>query len=362
MMKSRHRAKAFNVIVLCIGLLFGFELSAKTDDAECTVRIGQSEILDLDQPIKRVAISKPEIADATVISPRQLLLDGKSTGTTTLIIWPETGKYQKIRLRVCTGENPCQVMLHVRFMEVNRSALKEFGSDLLFKKLKIGSEQFEVGSYGGKLSTPSDPLSLSTLVDFSFAIPSQRFSAILKALQENDFLSILAAPTLSAVSGAEANFLAGGEFPIPIVSGTAGMQTITIQFKEFGIKLKFVPTVLDTALVNIKVIAEVSSLDFENGVVISGFRIPSLVSRKAETTVELKEGQYLVIGGLLSNELSQVVSKIPLLGQIPILGTIFSSRRYQKKETELLVTLSPQIVQAVSEESVPQLDLKERAD
>jgi pilus assembly protein CpaC len=110
--------------------------------------------------------------------------------------------------------------------------------------------------------------------------------------------------------------------------------------------------------VRIKVMAEVSHLDFENGIVLSGFRIPSLVTRKAETTVELEEGKYLIVGGLLSNESSEVISKIPVLGSIPILGKLFSSQRYQNKESELLVTLSPQIIQAVSREDVPQLQLR----
>jgi pilus assembly protein CpaC len=221
--------------------------------------------------------------------------------------------------------------------------------------MKIGNERVDMGSYGGNVNVPSDPLALSNTVDFFFSIPNRNVSAVFRALQDNNLLSVLAAPNLSAVSGTEAAFLAGGEFPIPIVSGSMGMQTLTIQFKEYGIKLKFLPTVLDSALVRIKVMAEVSNLDFENGIQLSGFRIPSLVTRKTETTVELEDGRYLIVGGLLSNETSEVISKIPVLGSIPVLGKLFSSQRYQNKESELLVTVSPQIVQAVSKEDVPQL-------
>ena len=181
---------------------------------------------------------------------------------------------------------------------------------------------------------------------------------MLKALEDNNFISILATPNLSAISGSEASFLAGGEFPIPIVSGSMGMQTVTIQFKEYGVRLKFLPTVLDSNVVNIKVTAEVSSLDFENGVTLSGFQIPSLVTRKAETTVELDEGQYLVMGGLLSNDLSETLSRIPVLGHIPILGKLFSSKRYMNRESELLITLSPRIISPLSKEEIPELHLK----
>jgi pilus assembly protein CpaC len=327
-------------------------------DARLTVRIGQSEVVDFAQPIKRVAISNPDVADATVISPTQILVDGKSSGVTSMVVWRESGPYQKTRLTVCGDAHSRQITLHVRFMEVNKSALKEFGSDFLVKNMKMGSERVDAGSYGGSVNAPSDPLALSNTVDFFFSIPNRNISAVFKALQDNNLLSILAAPNLSAVSGAEATFLAGGEFPIPIVSGSMGMQTLTIQFKEYGVKLKFVPTVLDTALVNIKVMAEVSNLDFENGILLSGFRIPSLVTRKTETTVELKEGQTLVIGGLLSNESSEVTSKIPVLGSIPVLGKLFSSQRYLNKESELLVTLSPQIVHFVPAGEAPQLELR----
>ena len=329
--------------------------AAPAAEARLTVHVGQSEVIDFAQPIKRVAISNPEIADATVISPTQLLVDGKSAGVTTLVVWSESGPYRKYRLAASDDAALQQVMLHVRFMEVNKSALKEFGVDFLVKNMKLGSERGDAGFFGGNVSAPSDPLMLSNTVDFFYAIPTQNISAIFKALQDNNFLSVLAAPNLSAVSGTEASFLAGGEFPIPIVSGAMGTQTLTIQFKEYGIKLKFIPTVLDTSLVRIKVMAEVSNLDFENGIQLSGFRIPSLVTRKAETTVELEEGRYLVVGGLLSNEVSEVLSKIPILGSIPVLGKLFSSQRYQNQESELLVTLSPQVLRSVSAEEAPQL-------
>ena len=276
-----------------------------------------------------------------------------------LFIWMEDGTTVKYLVKIQNESSIHQIMLHVKFMEINKNALKEWGTDFLIKNRQIGSEIFDVGSFAGKVTGPSDPLTLGNAVDFFFNIPSREVSAMIQALHENNLLSILAAPNLSAMSGEEASFLAGGEFPIPIVSGSMGTQTVTIQYKEFGIKLRFIPTVMDSNLVNIKVATEVSSLDFENGIELSGFRVPSLMSRKTETTVELKEGEYLIIGGLLSNEVSQLKSKIPILGDIPVLGALFSSRRYLNKESELLITLTPRIIQSIQENNVPELHLPE---
>lgn len=352
-------AKIFN-FYFWLFIISNINLFAKVDDLELTVYIDQSEVLSFQHPVKRVAIANPEIADATVISSNQILVIGKSVGITSMIVWSDTGEHIRYRLKVQNESSSYQVMLKVRFMEVNKSALKEFGSDFLVKNAKVSNQRLDVGSFGGKVSKPSDPLELGNTVDLFFAIPTQNLSSIFKALQENNLLSILATPNLSAISGSEASFLAGGEFPIPIVSGSMGMQTVTIQFKEFGVKLKFVPTVLDSNLINIKVAAEVSNLDFENGITLSGFQIPSLVTRKAETTVELEEGQYLIIGGLLSNEITKTVSKIPVLGHIPVLGLLFSSKRYLNKESELLIALSPQIVHSIAEEEVPELNMDDK--
>lgn len=352
-LNDQIKKTSYQIVHSCLFLfLLAAGSSISKNSIDLTIYIGQSEVIGFEQPVKRVAISNPDVAYANVVSPHQILVDGKSKGVTSLVIWPESGDYVKYRLNVCSEALRDQVMLEMRFMEINKSALKTFGSDFLIQKMKMGSEQVDVGSYGGKVSEPSVPLALGNSVDMFFSVTSQDITAIIKALYEDNLLSILAAPNLSAVSGEEASFLAGGEFPIPIVSGTMGMQTVTIQFKEYGVSLKFIPTVLDSQIVNIKVAAEVSHLDFENGILISGFRIPSLVTRKAETTVELKEGQFLILGGLLSNDVSQTISRIPILGQIPILGKLFSSKRYQTNESELLVTLSPKIVHEMSQDEI----------
>jgi len=236
------------------------------------------------------------------------------------------------------------VVLRVRFAEVKKTAVRELGVDFLAQDKEVNGETVTVGSYAGKVSMPYTPLVLSDNVDFLLSVPSQNISSIVRALEEKRLLNMIAKPNLSATNGGEAKFLAGGEFPVPIVSGTGAMQTVTIVFKEFGIKMNFVPTIMDTNMVNVKVMSEVSTLDFENGIELSGFRIPALITRRAETTVELQTGRYLVIGGLVSREMTNNMSNVPFLGKIPILSYLFSSERYKNEDTELIVLITPTIV------------------
>jgi pilus assembly protein CpaC len=357
----KKNTKIIKIVALFLGLisLSNHPLYGKGSDKELVIYIGQSDVLAFAQSVKRVAIANPDIADATVISPTQILVIGKGLGVTSMVVWSETESYTKYKLKIQNESSDHQVMLQVRFMEVNKTALKEFGMDFLVKGIRSGKESIDVGSFGGKVNDASDPLNLGSAVDMLFRIPSRDISTIIKALYEDNLLTLLATPNLSAISGSEASFLAGGEFPIPVVSGAAGMQTVTIAWKEFGVKLKFTPTVLDSNIINIKVDAEVSSLDFENGVTLSGFSVPSLVSRKSETTVELEEGRYLIIGGLLTSEMAKSVSKIPILGHIPVLGRLFSSRRFLNKESELLITLTPQIIESITKEEIPELKLND---
>jgi len=319
---------------------------------------GQSEVIDFKKPVNRIAISNPDVASASVITPLQILIDGKESGITTMVVWPENETYIKYKLRVVSGGSKEQVMLNVKFIEVNKSALKTLGFDFLVKKFTVGEDLIDMGSYAGKVNDPSDPLLLGNSVDFFFNSTTQNISGIIKALWQNNLLTILAAPNLSARSGSEARFLAGGEFPIPLVSGTGGTQTVSIVFKEYGVRLKFLPTVIGSKLIKIKVEAEVSNLDFDNGIILSGFHIPSLDTRKAETEVELEEGQYFILGGLLSSDMAKTISKIPGLGHIPILGKLFSSERYLNNESELLITLSPTIVRGITKKEIPEMKLK----
>jgi pilus assembly protein CpaC len=261
-----------------------------------------------------------------------------------MIVWNENEEFRNYVVIVNNDGDSHQVMLQVRFAELKKSALNELGIDFLHQGWGIGGETVQFGSFAGQVSSPNIPLLISETVDLFVAIPTEDISAIIKALEQKNLLTTLANPNLTAVDGAEASFLAGGEFPIPIVRGSVGEQTVTIEFKEFGIKLGFIPTVLDSSMINIKVSLEVSSLDFENGIVLSGFRIPALMSRKTQTTVEINDGRHFVIGGLLSKETTKTVSGVPLLWRIPILGRFFSSERSIENDTELIVLITPHMV------------------
>jgi hypothetical protein len=167
---------------------------------------------------------------------------------------------------------------------------------------------------------------------------------VIKALENKGLFQSLAEPNLIASNGKEASFLAGGEYPYPVAQGGTGVTAVTIVFKEFGVRLSFTPTVLGGDLINLKVKPEVSSLDFANGVSLSGFRVPALSTRRTETEVELQDGQTFAIAGLMNNSVSSTMSKVPGIGDIPVLGYLFRSRAYQKQQTELVVMITPQIV------------------
>lgn len=346
-------------------------LNAETNNQQVRIGVGHSEVLEFKQPVKRISIANPDVADATVTSPSQILVNGKALGSTSLIVWDEGERYTTYKLIVHSEASRNQVMLRVRFAEVNRSALKELGINFWAKRQKIGSEEVTVGSFGGKVSSVVDPFLLpfdkvpdkakgdfvdevlTDNVDFFLSIPTQNIATVIRALEEKNLLTTLAKPNLSAINGTEASFLAGGEIPIPIVSGVTNQ--VTIQYKEFGIRLKFIPTVLDSELVNISVTTEASSLDFDNGIILSGFRIPALITRKTETTVELKDGEHFVIGGLLMNEVAKTVSRVPIIGQIPVLGKLFSSTRFLNNESELIMVIAPHIIPSMREGTIPEI-------
>jgi pilus assembly protein CpaC len=356
-----------NLVVLAVLWLVALaatqgSLWAAGDVQRLMVGVGQTEILDFARPISRISIANPDIADATVTSPRQVIVNGKKIGSTTLIVWDEDENYTFYRLVVHSEHTYNQVMLQVRFAEIDRSAFRQFGTDFVVRNINADGDEVDIGSFGGKVVSPAfgtegDPLVLNDNVDFWLAVPTRNITTVIKALEEKRLLTMLARPNLSALSGAEASFLAGGEIPVPVVSGTSGQ--VSVEYKEYGIRLNFVPTVLDSELVNIKVAAEVSSLDFDNGIVLSGFKIPALISNKAQTVIEIRDGELFVIGGMILNQLARGETGVPVLSHIPILGYLFSSHRYQNNESELLIMISPHVVKPMTEESAPEIRSEE---
>jgi pilus assembly protein CpaC len=261
-----------------------------------------------------------------------------------------------------------QVMLKVQFAEVDRVKLDQFGFNILstgaantpgtistgqFGQPSLGSSGLITGVIGGSLTGSTTSLSASSLLNIFLFRPDLNLGATIQALQERNVLQILASPNLMARSGEPAKFLAGGEFPFPVVQGGAGSNgtAVTIQFKPFGVRLDFTGTI-DGDIIRLKVAPEVSTLDFTNAVTISGFSVPAISTRRAETEVDLRSGQSFGIAGLLDKRATVQLSKVPGIGDIPILGQLFRSRSINRTNTELLVMVTPIIVDPLSEKVI----------
>jgi pilus assembly protein CpaC len=338
----------------------GYRLPAASGE-KIRLFVGTSRVIEFDSRVTRVSIGNPEIADVLVVgTSRQVLINAKSQGTTSLGIWDESDKVILFDVLVSTDIINAQVILQVRFAEAQRKALRESGIDLFLvdeSPTVFADNDLEsiraaslVGGTGEKFfdEIPRE-LEGSTTGILHVTPKSGDVAAIIRALEEEGKVTTLAEPNLVALSGQEASFLAGGEFPVPIVT----QNTVYIEYKEFGIALDFLPTVVDTGRINLKVNPEVSTIDFDNAVIISGFRIPATRTRRAETTVEMQSGESLILAGLLSGSLGESIRKVPLLGDIPILGKLFSSERYQADETELVIVITPSIARSYSAVRTP---------
>ena len=382
--------------------------ASETDTSEVALLVGRSTLLSVGSPITRVSLTSPNIADAMVTSPGQLLIHGKAPGTISMFVWDRAGGIKRYEvvvrrdlsellqqvkqlfpgepisvhsngkdvvisgtvtskyvidkaaevatgyvekkedvvnlLRQQEGVASNQVMLRVRFAEVSRSALQELGASFFTNGLddrwvgRTSTQQFSSPVFDEGRAVFSDLLNLF-LFDAKNSV-----GGVIKALQNKGLFQSLAEPNLIAENGKEASFLAGGEYPYPVVQGGGDRNTVTIQFKEFGVRLTFTPTIVGNDLVKLKVAPEVSSLDFANALTIQGFRIPAISTRRTQTEVELQDGQTFAIAGLMNNTLTSQMSKIPGIGDIPILGHLFRSKAAQKNQTELVVMITPTIL------------------
>jgi len=320
------------------------------------VTVGQSVTQKLDNKVKTVSIADSDVADVVVAGPNEVLINGKRVGLTTLVVWDENNVSSVFDVVVRGPFSDLKIELRVQLAEVNRTRASELGVDLFGWTDVDGNDQLAVGSYGGHVSTPTAPLSMfegaptdGASLAFQYITGEKALQGVVHAMMQNGVLHVLAQPNVVAASGQEAEFLSGGELPIPVaVSGTQGGTTVTIEWKEFGVKVKFVPTIVDSNVVNLQISPEVSSLDYGNGIELSGFTLPALRSRKAKTTVELRDQETLVIGGLLMEQEENVRTRIPVLGHIPVLGYLFSDTRKVKTNTELMLVVSPHIVRALA--------------
>jgi len=415
------------LLVIVVGLWAPAEVLGQEVEPTTVLRVpvGNSSVVMHGAVLDRVSIGNPDIADAVVVSAQEVVVNGKTPGTTSLLLWDRAGGRAVYSVRVTAdapmlerefatlfpGEDiraravgntvilegevedprmaqravlvaqglgegvmvldhiavprPSQVLVQVRFAEVSRNALQELGANLLIYdgenvKAILGSGDVarsrsqRSGGAGEGEGIADNPLQFSEVVSdavnfFVFHQPSG-LGAFIKMLQQRGLFRSLAEPSLLAASGDSAQFLAGGEFPYPVLQGGTASNAVTIQFKEFGIRLNFKPVITNSGMVRLSVAPEVSQLDFANAVQISGFLIPSLLSRRAETTVELADGQTFAIAGLVDNSMAKAVTKVPILGDIPILGYLFKSEEFRQNRTELLVLVTVHKVAPMDEQ------------
>jgi len=310
--------------------------------------VGNSFPISTPLTITRVSVANPDIADVVVISDHELVINARAPGETDAIVWPRTGDRQHFRVSVRNSAARLQVVVAIKFAEVRKDALRELGISGLYRDAhtRVGTGVF--GNDGqirpdGSVITPAVNQFLTVLTDFN----TTRLLGYLQLQEQKGYARTLAEPNVMAANREEASFLAGGEIPIPVAQGGGGNLAdtrITIQYKEYGIRLHFISDVINDSLVKLNVQPEVSSLDYNNSVVLSGFRIPALLTRRLQTTVDVRRNESLVLTGLFNDERQKVKTGIPLLMDLPILGSLFASTQWQRNESELLIVVTPVLV------------------
>ncbi len=385
------------------------------------VTVGKSLIIDSPLDIVRISYANEALLDAVAINSKEILVNGKAPGETSLIVWqkngsrlvfeltvrPSTAKLEAVRqqiardfpdtdinvtfdndaafirgtvkdivaadrvkdiastlghvinlLRVQVPEEDPQIVLHVRFTDVDRSVSQQLGVNLAsgaFNTTSALGTGFPVSTDGNQT------FSLSSTVNLLLFRKDINLLAAIQALEGKNLAQTLAEPNVMAINGKEASFLAGGEMPYPQVQAGTGVAAVTIAFKEYGIRLSFVPTVTPRGTIRLQVAPEVSQLDFSNAISIQGFTVPAMTTRRVQTEVELDSGQSFVIAGLLDNETTESFSKVPGIGSIPVLGNLFKTRQYKKSNSELLILITPEIVRPIpADQPIPMLSFKEK--
>jgi pilus assembly protein CpaC len=317
--------------------------AAKANNPQINVIVGQSVTHKLDTKVKTVSIANSDIADVVVAGPQEVLVNGKKIGLTTLVLWDDANNSRTFNVTVRGPFSDQKIELRVKLAEVNRQKALELGFNF------FGQTEHNGATWAGATSPVPIPADQANAL-VSYIQGTDQIAAAIKALETNGTLKILAEPTVIAASGEEAQFLSGGEIPVPVAVTPNGTgTTVTIEWKEFGTKVHFVPTIVDTGVINLVVSPEVSQLDYNNAVLLSGFRIPAIRVRRAQTTVELSDQESLVIGGLIQTTETKIHKRIPILGHIPLLGYLFTDVQTQKEESELLIVVSPRLVRALPE-------------
>jgi pilus assembly protein CpaC len=402
---------------------------------DLSITVGKSALVDFTRPVTRVAVGLGDVAEATAVSPTEVMINGRAPGNTSLIVWEQGGERQFFNVAVhasraasedtltalrrelrsaLPGQNitissennlvflrgtvndlassdravqmassagkvvnllyvnvpqaPPQILLKVRFASVDRNASKQLGINIFSTGAANTIGTVTTGQFsppGVSLPSGTSPAAaaISNALNIFLFRPDLNLGATIQAMEQQGLAEVLAEPNIIAEDGKQASFLAGGEYPYPTVQGTAGGVggAITISFKEYGIRLTFIPTITPRGTIRLQVAPEVSALDFSNAVTISGFTEPAITVRRVTTEVELNEKQSFAIGGLLDNRETQTFTKIPFIGSVPILGKLFQSIQRNRTNTELIVIVTPEIVAPINaDQPVPQLNYPEK--
>jgi len=380
------------------------------------VALGKSVVIDYPEDVARISTSSPDVVDAVPATTREILLHGKAIGAATVVVWSKTGQRNFYNVSVEPNLEPLrrllketfpdedihvqsardslsltgrvssasiadraavlaspnaksvvnnlliaipavekQIVLRVKFAELDRTMTRQFGVNLVSTGAlntigRTTTQQFSAptaekltSAIGAQNQGFGSEFNLSDLLNIFMFRPDLNLGAIIKALQQQNVLQILAEPNLVTTNGKEASFHVGGEFPIPVLQGGSNSGSVTIQFREFGIRLTFNPIITGNKTIKMHVRPEVSTIDLANAVTFNGFTIPALSTRKMETDIELGEGQSFVIGGLLDDRVNDTMAKVPGLANIPILGALFKTRSENKTKTELIVMVTPEL-------------------
>jgi pilus assembly protein CpaC len=333
--------QVITVFVAVAGMLVAQASAVRADDGEkLLIPVGHAQVVMSDEPVKTVVIAEPKIADAAVGSERTVVVNAKAPGTTSLVVYGVAGRFRVYTVEVFTPNAQKQVLLHVTVAEVSDKAQRDLGIDLTGsgRPENFGHTEFLSGGlFAGKVGSKA-----TGNLAYDHDGGNLSLQATWQALEEKGDIKLLANPTIVAKNGEKADFLAGGEFPVPIVTS----NNIAIDWKKFGTRVEFTPTVEEDGAITLQVTPEVSQLDFSNPLVIGGFVVPIVNARRTTTTVRLNPGENLVIGGLKQTEKTRSTRKVPILGDIPLLNLLFSSSSTSLSVKDLVVIVSPEMIEA----------------
>jgi pilus assembly protein CpaC len=394
-------------------LAAGTPALAQNSPEEIRVTMGKSVVLDYPEDVSRISTSNPEIVDYVPVSTREILLHAKGVGAATLVIWAKSGQrnfynvnveqnlepMRKLirdtfpkeevavigsrdaislvgtvssqaasdklttllgamsknvvnNLKVKAGPVDKQIVLRVKFAELNRNYGNQFAVNLVSTGALNTIGQTSTGQFSSTRPTDvgggTNTFTISDALNIFAFRPDLNLGVLVKFLQSEGMLQILAEPNLVTSNGKEASFLVGGEFPVPVLQGGATSGAVTVQFREFGIRLTFNPVLTENNTLKMYVKPEVSTIDLANAVQLNGFTIPALATRRVESNIELGAGQSFVIGGLIDDRTNESFSRIPGLSSIPLLGELFKSHNKTRSKQELIVLVTPEIVEPLS--------------